>query len=378
MPTKRANGEGTIRKRPDGRWEARYVSPKDGRQRSLYGKTRAEVRQKLTAVMSDVDCGTYIDASSMTVGQWLDIWLKDFCRDIKLTTVDIYASYVHNQLKPRIGSIRIDKLTKVNVQLMLNDVQEDGIAASTAQTIRCTLSSALQKAVDMDMLRSNPCKGVTVRRTTTENMCIIDRDKIPAFVGAAQNTAYGSMIVFALLTGMRSGELRGLRWSDVDASGTLHVTRQLAYAKGRYFFQSPKNGSTRRFCLSDAALALLKQHRIRQNEQRLKAGAKWVDDEITADLVFRTALGKHVQQSYLHRCVKQAGKAVGMPDISPHDLRHSFAVAALRSGMDVKTLQSILGHASASITLDVYAHYTEDMSAAAAARLNAYWQSAML
>ena len=376
--TKRANGEGSIRKRPDGRWEARYVSPKDGKQRSLYGRTRTEVRQKLTAIMSEVDCGTYIDASNLTVGEWLDLWLKDFCGDLKPTTMDNYARCCRLHIKPRLGAVKLDKLTKINVQLMVNELAETGLAQSTVRIIFAALSTALQKAVQMDLLRSNPCTDVVASRGKKEKMCIVDRDKFSDFITAANKSGHGDILIFGLLTGMRSAELRGLRWSDIDMStGTVSIVRQLAYVGHEHFFQSPKSGSSRRFCLSGAALSLLKQHRIRQNEQRLKMGAGWVNNELSEDLVFRMDNGSFYHARTLVRTVKMVGPAIGLPQLTPHDLRHSFAVAALRSGMDVKTLQSILGHASASITLDVYAHYTEDMSAAAAARLDAYWNESI-
>lgn len=377
MPTKRANGEGSIRKRSDGRWEARYVSPNDGLQRSIYGKTRAEVRQKLTAVMSEVDCGTYIDAKKMKVGEWLDLWLKEFCPDLKETTKGWYRWGCDKHIKPRIGHIRMDKLTKVNVQLMINDMIDNGIAPSTANTIKVVLSSAIQRAVDMDMLRGNPCTGAKVKKEKREKMNIIDKELLPTFIEEAYKTPFGDAITFMLLTGIRAGEMRGLRWSDVDLhEGTITICRQLAYANRAYVIQSTKNGKQRKFPLPEAAAKLLRKYRVSQIEQRMRMGEKWVEDELSTDLVFRMPDGSHYKPRAINNAVKQAGATVGLPGMTPHDLRHTFAVSALRSGMDIKSIQSVLGHSSASITLDVYSHYTSGLSMSAAQKMDAYWQSA--
>lgn len=375
--TKRANGEGSIRKRPDGRWEARYVSPKDGKQRSLYGRTRTEVRQKLTAIMSEVDCGTYIDPSNMTTGQWLELWLKQFCPAIKDTTKGWYSWVCTKHIIPRIGHIRLDKLTKANVQLMINDMIGDGIANSTACTIKVILSSAMQRAVDMEALRSNPCSGVKVKKEKREKMNIVDKELLPVFVEEAYKTPFGDAIFFLLLTGMRTGEMRGLRWSDVDLQeGTVTICRQLAYANRSYIIQSTKNGKQRKFPLPDAAIKLLRKYRAAQIEQRVRMGADWIEDDLSTDLVFRMPDGSHYKPRAINNAVKQAGAAVGLPDMTPHDLRHTFAVSALRSGMDIKSIQTVLGHSSASITLDVYSHYTSGLSMSAAQKMDAYWQSA--
>ena len=378
MATKRANGEGSIRKRSDGRWEARYVSPKDGRQRSLYGKTQKEVRQKLTQVMSEIDGGLYVDPAKLTVSEWLDMWLKEFCGDLKDTTKSWYAWSVDAHIRPAVGQYKLDALSKVMVQRFVNELAEDGLAPSTVNTIKVVLSSALQTAVDMEMIRANPCAAVKTQKRVPEKMNIIDQSMMAAFVAAAAQTNYGNAIRFALLTGMRFGELRGLRWQDVDLDhATITIQRQLAYANKAYFIQTPKNGRVRSFRMSQTAVQLLKDQRLEQQKNRLLCGADWIEDDLSHDLVFRMPDGSHYKLRALNYAVKKAGEAVGLPDITPHDLRHSFAVAAIRSGIDIKTIQTMLGHSSAAVTLDVYAHYTQDMGKVAADKLDAYIEQAL-
>lgn len=371
---KRANGEGSIRKRSDGRWEARYVSPVDGRQRSIYGKTQKEVRQKLTQIMTEIDGGAYIDPTDMTVSRWLDVWLKDYCRDKKPTTLNQYKWAADAYIRPRAGSVQLPKLSKINVQRIVNDMLDEGLAGSTANTIRMVLSSAMQTAVDLGMVRSNPCAGIRIKREKQSTMAIVDRDVLPQFIAEAYKTPHGDILAFAIMTGLRAGELRGLRWSDIDMdSGRITVARQLAYVGGKYIIQTPKSAKERMFPLPAAALEILKKHRIAQQEDRMRCGARWIETDISRDLVFRMPDGSHYKVRALNYAVKKAGAAVGITDMSPHDLRHSFAVSAIRSGMDIKTVQHVLGHSSASITLDIYAHYTEDMGREAARRMDAYY-----
>lgn len=378
MAQKRANGEGSIRKRSDGRWEARYVSPKDGRQHSLYAKTQKEVRQKLTQVMSEIDGGSYVDPTHMTVAQWMDLWLHDYCRDLKPTTLQYYRRNAEGHIAPKIGSLALTKLSKIHVQHFVNSLEDEGLAAASINTIRMVLSSAMQTAVEMGIAKSNPCAGIRVKRQMAEKMNIVDRQMFAAFVEAANKTLHGDALIFTIMTGLRVGEMRGLRWEDIDFStGKITVARQLAYANRQYMMQSPKSGKERVFVLPVAAIDLLKKHRIAQHEDRMRCGENWIDDPLSHDLVFRRPDGGHYRVNTINHAVKMAGEAVGIDNMSPHDLRHSFAVAALRSGMDVKSVQHMLGHASASMTLDIYAHYTEDMGRAAAERIDAYWQDAM-
>lgn len=377
MPQKRANGEGSIRKRADGRWEARYVSPKDGKQRSVYGKTQRDVRQKLTQIMGEIDGGSYVDPTDMTVDQWLGEWLRVHCRHLKPTTLGNYRHNVHTYISPHIGQVKLEKLCKVHVVRMVNNLIDAGIAASTINTITTNLSTALMVAVEMGVIRKNPCDGVKKLKAAPKEMAIVEAHMLPDFLAAAEATGYGNIITFALMTGLRAGELRGLRWQDVDLdSGMLTVCRQIACVSGKYIAQTTKNSETRTFRLTSAAVELLKRHRKEQQIMRMAKGTDWIDDEMSKDLVFRMPDGSHYKVRTLVNKVKDAGKAVGL-DMSPHDLRHSFAVNALMSGVDVKSIQHMLGHATAEFTLDVYVHYTKEMGKTATDRMDAYWADAL-
>lgn len=377
MPQKRANGEGSIRKRSDGRWEARYVSPKDGKQRSVYGKTQKDVRQKLTQIMGDIDGGSYVDPVGMTVEQWLEEWLRVHCKHVKATTLSSYRRHVQSYILPYIGDVRMCKLTKLHIVRMINSLLEAEISPGSINTVTSDLSSAMEVAVEHGIIRINPCIGVKKPKVKRGEMAIVEASMLPEFLAAANKTKHGDIITFALQTGLRAGELRGLRWQDVDLNtGMLTVSRQIAYIPGQYIEQSAKNGEARSFRMSSAAVELLKRHRKEQQIMRMAKGSEWIEDDITRDLVFRMPNGSHYKMRTLHQAVKKAGAAVGL-DMSPHDLRHSFAVSALSAGADVKSIQHILGHATADFTLNVYVHYTEELGNATADRIDAYWEKAL-
>ena len=207
---------------------------------------------------------------------------------------------------------------------------------------------------------------------------MIDRPQISRFVELAGQDGNGAgALVFLLQTGVRCGEMRGLRWEDVDLEhGRINVRRQLySPSHKKCEFRPPKNNEVRELILAPETVALLKAHRKAQLEQRLRRD-DWRENDITRDLVFRSRRGDYLTNRSVYMAVKKIGAAMDMPTLRPHDLRHSYAIAALRSGVDVKTVQHNLGHKSASITLDIYAAYTQDMGQEAAQKLSAYWQSA--
>jgi integrase len=180
-----------------------------------------------------------------------------------------------------------------------------------------------------------------------------------------------------LYTGLRAGEVRGLRWEDFDAdAATLHVQRQLHAVTHHQRFAPPKDGEDRVIQLAPEAVDVLKRQRVRQAEQRMAAGADWREDDISAGLIFRQRKGQPHSEVSIYKAVRAAGAAIGVPGLRPHDLRHSYAVAALRSGVDVKTVQHNLGHRNASITLDTYAAYTTDAGKEGARKLSEYLQNA--
>lgn len=373
--SRKSNGDGSLRQRPDGRWEGRYTGP-DGRQHSVYGKTKTACREAMKRKQAEVLTGSWMEPARLTVVQWLQTWLDNYCQHLKPSSLKNYRCYTKTYFTPAFGNLQLSKLKPAHCQALFNDLGKR-LSANSLKSIRIVLSSALSCAVRFELIQTNPCEKVVLSRPTRRPMTIVDRQQFPAFIAAAGETRCCNALLLLLQTGMRSGELRGLRWSDVDFEAqTITIARQLTFDGKKYLIQTPKSGKSRTIVMTPSTVELLRRHKIAQAEQRLAAGG-WADDELSADLVFRKANGQHYSRTTLMGPAAAVGAAIGLPDLHPHDLRHSYAVAALRSGIDVKTVQNNLGHASAAMTLDTYAAYTDDMGRAAATKFEAYWRQSI-
>lgn len=371
--TRASNGMGSIRQRKDGRWEARYTTP-DGRQRSVYAQTEKEVTAKLRGQLHDLDTGAWREPSKMTVGEWLDIWLKDYQGHTSERSVIKYRSIIKNHIKPAVGSVKLSKLSPIHVRRLMTELS--GLKPYTVKTYMTIFSGAINCAVEADLIKQNPVLKIKKPRVPPQHFNVIDREDIPAFIEEAKKTHYPNELIFMLLTGLRVGEVRGLRWSDVDLDAkTANVQRQLhPKSLSSERFTPPKYGEARLLHLADEAVDVLRDQKRRQAEQHI-AAENWNDSDISNDLVFRQRNGKPHGEKTIYTAVQRVGKAIGVPDLHPHDLRHSYAVAALRSGADVKTVQHNLGHKTAKMTLDTYASYTDDAGKEGAKKLSSYLKS---
>ena len=367
-----SNGMGSVRQRSDGRWEARYTTP-DGRQRSVYAKTEAEVTKKLRAQLHDLDTGLWREPSKMKMSTWFEIWLTEYQGHNAERTVLKYRCIVTNHFVPMLGNMKVNGVLPLHIRRVVNDLQKHGLAPVTIKNYVRILGASFQCAIDAGLIRENPVDGVKVPRTPPTKFTVIDRADIPAFISAAMETPYPYELLLMFYTGLRVGELRGLQWGDCDLdASTLTVERQLhPINHDLKRFTPPKYGEVRTIHVTEEAVEVLRNQRKRQLEQRLASGG-WEDDEISRDLVFRMENGHPHNDRTVYNAVKAVGKAIGKPELHPHDLRHSYAIAALRSGVDVKTVQHNLGHKTSQMTLDVYAAYTEDAGKEGASKLSSY------
>lgn len=380
--TRAAQGAGTIRQRKDGRWEARYTVGRDpgtGKQvqRSVYGATQQEVRKKLAQLTAALDAGTYKEPCKMTVGQWLDIWSADYLGGVKPFTVVSYTGHIKNHLKPALGSVKLEALNAHTIQAFYNSLGADqegkpGLSPKTVKNIHGVLHKALQQAVKIGYLRFNPADACELPRAVRKELKPLDEEQSKAFLKAIQGHRYEMLYTVTLFTGMREGEALGLMWECVDfKKGTILINKQMQREKkknGQYLLVPTKNGKSRTITPAPWVMKLLRTQRAKQAEQQLRAGPMWED----SGLVFTNELGHHLAIHTVYKDFKQIAASIGCPDARFHDLRHSYAVAAIRSGDDIKTVQGNLGHATAAFTLDVYGHVTDQMKRESAARMESY------
>lgn len=384
---KSASGAGNIRKKtvtkngkPYTYWEARFTAgydPGTGKQiqRSITGKTQKEVAQKLREVTAEIDQGTYQQPSKMTVGEWLDVWMTEFLTSVKPRTLDSYKSTVKTHIKPAIGHIRLDTLDALTVQRFYNRVGQTH-SAKTVKNIHGVLHKALQQAVSGKLIRSNPTTGCSLPKVEKPQIQPLTEKQISEFLKAIKGHAFESVFTVTLFTGMREGEVLGLTWDCVNLeSGAILINKQLQRERGgngKYHLVPTKNGKGRMITAAPSIVAILKSVRAQQQKWERESKNAWSNP---MNLVFTDALGRNLsaQTVYLH--FKKIAAQIGAPAARFHDLRHSYAVAAIRSGADIKSVQGNLGHATASFTLDVYAHFTEDMRQDSAARMEKFIQA---
>ena len=390
--TKNAKGGGTIRKRSDGRWEARYtlgIDPKTGKQiqKSVYGKTQKEVRQKLTAITAEIDDGTYIPPDKTTVEQWLNIWLKEYMGDKKYGTVRNYKNACKYHIIPYIGQYRLSELKPYTIQALYNRLgrEEDGkkaLSPKTIHNVHGVLSKALNQAVWNEMIRSNPAQLTTRPRKTRKDITTLSDEQIQKFGALVEQDSYRAILKFILFSGVRESEAIGLTWDCIDFDrGTIRIYRQMlkrTKEAGGYTLASLKNDRERLLTPPPMLLSMLKEQKREQVEQRMKAGPAWrgwnsVEEQKTG-LVFTTELGDHYCPQTVYAHFKKIAKQIGAEKANVHSLRHTYAVLCLQNGDDVKTVQSNLGHATAAFTLDVYGHVSEKMKQDSANRMEAYMQ----
>lgn len=386
-----AAGSGTIRKKTvirNGKeytyWEARYTEgfdPGTGKQiqRSVTGKTQKEVAQKLKLATTAIDSGTYIAPSKLTVGEWLDIWQQDYLGGVKPRTVDSYCTTVEAHLKPAFGAIKLEVLPTHEIQRFYNSLQKEQgdkppLSPKTIHNIHGVLHKALQQAVELGYIHINPATACKLPRVEKPEIQPLDAEAIEKLLDVIKGHAYEFVYIVTLFTGMREGEVLGLTWDCVDFDkGTITINKQIQKERrgtGQYHLVSPKNGKGRRITPAPSVMSILKIQRRRQLEWRMKAGPIWED----TGLVFTNELGYNLsaQTVYLH--FKKLAAEAGYPNTRFHDLRHSYAVAALQSGDDIKTVQENLGHHTAAFTLDVYGHVTEQMKQDSADRMERFIQ----
>ena len=364
MSKRRANGEGSLRKRKDGRWEGRYTAgrdPETGRAiyKNVLGKTQAETKSKLKQAIEEAKGLDAAKAGRYTVGQWMEVWFEHYAKvKVRPSSHQTYRGYIDNHIKPSIGKIPLEKLTSLELQKLYKKLltsgrvdrieskkQSKGLSAKTVRNIHQIISSAMKLAKEQKIIASDPTEGCALPRLEHREMKTLPVEQLQSFLREAKDSGVFELYYLELATGLRRGELLGLKWEDIDLErGDLRVRRQIARINGEVVEAPLKTKNAyRTLPLAADTIDFLKA-------QRKKAGdSPWVFPSPTGGPISPDSV-LHM----LHRVLKRAG----LPRVRFHDLRHTFATLALQNGVDVKTVSGMLGHFSAGFTLDTYAHVT--------------------
>ena len=367
---------GHVRKRGN-RWAVvveRGPDPITGKRRQKWVSgfaTKKEAEQEKTRLLREIDTSTDLDPTRMTTGEYLAHWLETVAhRRVRPTTFERYERAARVHITPHIGNVPLVKLSPPHLAGLYTALGDAGLAANTLRNAHMVLHAALKSAVQWNMLPRNVADVEKPPRGERPALTVWDAATTARFLESVRERRLEAFYQLAIATGMRRGELMGLRWQDVDlARGALSVRRALVKTKrGGVAFQAPKTAKGRRqISLSAKTVADLQAHRKRQLAERLALGDVWQDQ----DLVFPGPTGGPLAGETLEGDFRRAVAVAGVPRIRIHDLRHTSATLMLRQGVHPKIVSERLGHATVSITLDIYSHVLPDMQAEVANAIDA-------
>ena len=362
MAKRRPSGDGMVRKRDDGRWEGRIVvghkENGDSIFRYVYAPTQKELSAKLRQNIDAYQGVDLTEDSSMTLGEWLDQWLNDIAGTIRPATLIRYRGTVENHIRPKLGNKIISQVTPKDIQRLYDKLAQSGnlhtgagLSGETIYGIHGMLHEALQAAQQTHLIASNPTEQVTVPKFTYGSKQILTEEQLDVFMKViAEDEIWYDFFYTELTTGLRRGEICGLKWEDFDeVAGTLKVCRTVYRKEGGGLIAGDTKtyAGTRKIVLPASTVQVL-------HERKKSALTEWIFPN-----PLRPEQPANPDTAYSH--LKSLLKRAGLPSIRFHDLRHTFATHALASGVDVKTLSGILGHTRAAFTLDTYTHTTGDM-----------------
>lgn len=364
---KRANNEGSMRQRRDGLWEARVTV--NGKQRSLYGKTRAEVSRKMREALRDTEHGLPLADERVTVSQYLSRWLETSVKpSVRPSTYQSYEMHVRVHLSPALGRTRLSHLTPHHVQDMMNRLLETGRSPMTVLHIRATLRKALGQAVKWGMIQRNVATLVDPPKASRYHVEALSPEDAGKILAAVKGHRLEALFTVALAVGLRQGEALGVRWEDLDLENAqLRVQQALQRVNGTLQLVEPKSARSRRTIpLPGVAVASLRGHRALQHRERLAAGDSWTD----SGLVFTTESGSPLDGPTVTRVLQRLLQAACLPRHRFHDLRHDCATLLLAQGVSMRVVMETLGHSQISLTANTYSHVVPALQRDAADKMN--------
>ena len=376
MAKRRPSGDGMVRKREDGRWEGRVVIGYDEKglpkTKNVLAKTKGECIEKLKQLQEQ-----YAPPKSdkikpeMPFGDWIDFWYQNYSKSkLRATTRAGYENRIYLHIIPELGDIPLNQLTQNDLQQFYARLKKNGrllhaehygesLSDTMVRGCHANCRSALEKAVQEGLIRVNPAVGCKLPPKKAREMQVLTREEIQRFLIQAKAEGYFELFLLELTTGLRRGELLALQWDDLNLeTGELQINKQAYRTKedGLLISQPKTKSSIRTVSLPQPLLTILKEYKEGVN-------SRWM---FPSPLKEDSPLDPAYIRTRLHLILEHAQ----CKQIRFHDLRHTFATMALGSGMDVKTLSSMLGHVSAATTLDIYTHITDDMQRAAAENID--------
>ena len=363
--------KGSIRRRGKNGWELTIDLGKDAqgkRRRKFLNVTgkKPEAQRRLREILAQIDRGIPFDTSKLTVAEYLDQWFRTYVvPNTRPRTAEGYEGILRNHLKPHIGQMHLAKLQPADIQAMESRILESGRSPTTVQHIHRVLHTALKHAVKWGLLWRNPAEAVDRPKVETAEIQIPGVNEVLAILEASKTTSYHAAYHLMAFTGCRRGECLGLRWEDVDLDRnqlsivqTIQRVNQMGIVT-----QPPKSKKSRRsIAIDPTTIEVLRAHKVRQLEHRLRLGDAWME----RGLVFPGSQGEPLDPSTLTHTWRKLTTIAEVQKVRLHDLRHFHASLLLREGTHPKVVQERLGHSTISTTLDTYSHVVPSMQVEAA------------
>lgn len=359
MTKRRGWNEGTIYKLENGSWRAQVCI--QGRRLSHRSKTYAEAVQWIRTAQTRNGQDLIDEGSAIPLSKFLIDWLESIKTTLRPKTANQYEHIVKHHILPRLGKLKLRDLYLNRVDRFYAELQKDGIGLRTIGLIHSVLHVALERATRYGYIAKNPAHGAIVPKLGYAEMAALDEEQVSRFLVAASGSRFGVLFHLAVVTGMRQGELFGLKWCDISWNkSTIIVRRQVQRITGKgYVFCEPKTkAGHRKIGVGNTTLEKLRDQHGQQMMIKIMAGAQWQEN----DLIFTTDVGTPLDNSNVLKEYYVVLSKAGLPRIRFHDLRHTAASLLLNNGQGIMAVSKLLGHSKPSVTLDIYGHvYSESM-----------------
>ena len=349
----RGRNEGTVHKRSNGTWRAQLSV--NGKRLSFCADTKAKCFTWIRKMQLQFDQGIDFKDGDLTIEEYLYLWLNASRSALRPKTAHQYEQTLQRHILPYIGDVKIKDINLRKVEMLYADLQKAGVGIRTIRLTHSILHRALERAVKYDMIMRNPAHGAMLPRWKQVEMRMLDESQVSQFLIAAQNSPHEALYHLAITTGMRQGELFGLKWTDLQwNSGMLHIQRQVQRVpwQGWSFIEPKTKAGRRTIKLGEASLHALRLHKERLQSRKAVVGARWQD----YDLIFPSNKGTPLEPSNMRKDFNRVLEKAGLAKIRFHDLRHTAASLMLNNGIPVIVVSKVLGHSKPSITMDIYGH----------------------
>ncbi|MGB9866751.1 MAG: tyrosine-type recombinase/integrase [Bacillota bacterium] len=341
--------------------------PSSGKRKRIVRRVegrKADAEELLTQLLTELKQGTYVEPNKITVAEWLNTWLHEYKRlELRPTTWESYEVIIRNHLVPAVGALLLQDLRPEHLQKLYNEKADAGLSAQTIHHIHKVIHGALKQAVKNKLVRHNVSEAVTLPRIKRREIKTLTPEEQARFLEVLVADRLGPAFLLLLGTGMRRGELLGLRWQDVDLDeGTVCIRRELVWTKEGPVLQEPKTEKSHRL----VPLPVPVWEALRRHKARMEAEGNYGPSAF----VFCTSNGNYIIPRNFNRKFYELCRKAGIEGVNLHALRHTFATRLLEQGENIKVVQELLGHSKISTTADIYSHVVMEVKRQAVSRLD--------